>query len=177
MFIHRTITARISELFYQSTIPIFIIWMALPISYIIIYMKKIIFLDIDGVLNQFEQSPRFLMIDQIKLLRFVMKVTGAHVVIHSSWAITKLGHEIVDLTFKQLDVVDYEWICDPQPSKYFEKPRMITDYLIAHPCDKWIILDDVDEGWTPEQLDHWVHVDYHKALDDSSASEVINRLL
>ena len=31
-FIHRTITARISELFYQSTISIFIIWMALHIS-------------------------------------------------------------------------------------------------------------------------------------------------
>lgn len=106
---------------------------------------KIIFLDVDGVLNSWKTNTRnplgFLGVDPpcCQLLRDIVVSTGAKIVLSSAWRYTP-------------EALPYLWdACGPTVQCIGETPRLfahprgdeIAAWLAEHPeVDKFVILDD-----------------------------------
>ena len=131
-------------------------------------MQKIIFLDIDGVLNsnfwnenhQRELSDGTLIDeDKVYLLRQIITRTEANIVLHSGWRfwfdknilpLRKESQQLVEI-FKRNDII----ISDITPDFSTEEIRMtkkfslvkaneILAWLHEHPeVEKWIVIDDL----------------------------------
>ncbi len=131
-------------------------------------MQKVIFLDIDGVLNsticnknnQCEISDRSLIDpDKVKLLSEIVSKTEASIVLHSGWRfwfnkdiqpLRKESQQLVELLKKS-----YIFISDITPdfstkeirkTKKFSrvKAKEILAWLHEHPdVEEWIVIDDL----------------------------------
>ena len=141
------------------------------------YMKgelevKVIFLDIDGVLNNSKhltelmnllgRKQYFSIINQIhetpfdyrscNLLKVLMKETGAEVILSSTWRINNNGIEIIE---KYAGIS----IRDTTPILGTIRGKEIKQYLNDHPeIIKYVILDD-DTDMLKEQMKYLVKVD------------------
>ena len=119
---------------------------------------KIIFLDIDGVLNVYYESR-----DEfgctfhkcfVDNLRYVIDQTGAKIVISSTWKDSglkimqdmwikrNLPGEIIDITPNCVDIVDYG-ICEFYD--LVERGHEIQKWIDDHNIESYVILDDNDD--------------------------------
>lgn len=138
---------------------------------------KVIFLDFDGVITI---PPKwYLKADKIKYIKQIVDVTGAKIVISSSWR-----QGTVELTIEKMigrtkrcprnrmlnwlidnlyDVTS--WICY---DKYFGTGRggEIQTWLDDHPeVDNYVIIDD-DGGMLDSQLFHFVQTNYEDGITE-----------
>lgn len=112
---------------------------------------KIIFLDIDGVLNSIDSEDHFhcfigLDYSGIKLLREIVDVTGAEIVLVSTWKLSwsKDGSRS-DSLGAYLDARLAEeglTIMDKTGGTMNNRGHGIIDWLSEHPTESWIALDD-----------------------------------
>lgn len=131
-------------------------------------MNKIIFLDIDGVLNVLPKTedkfgPCFHKHFEDNL-RYIIEKTGAKIVISSTWKIDGLevmqemwqkrglAGKVIDITPSEVDVVD-RGICEfyDQVDRGFEIQQWIDD----HDVESYVILDDVND-MMPSQQNNFV---------------------
>ena len=155
---------------------------------------KIIFLDIDGVLNHdnWYVSKRYqdmqwdedneLDIDP-KCTERIIKIceqTGAKIVISSDWRISWYGTTIR----LERGGIKPEYILDKTPERIwinipgFDHSRgaEINDWLEMHPeCDKYVIIDDRTD-FKPEQQKHFIHINPHCGITDEDMNKAINIL-
>lgn len=155
---------------------------------------KVIFLDIDGVLNydnwyvsneyqklQWNEDNE-LDIDPACAERInnICKETGAKIVISSDWRISWYG------TTMRLERggINPEYILDKTPERMwinipnFDHSRgaEIEDWLVFHPeCKKYAIIDDRTD-FKENQKPYFVHVNPHIGLTDELMFKVINIL-
>lgn len=161
---------------------------------------KVIFLDIDGVLNYTQwyvsdRNPGNLNgqegdIDPMcveRVLRIV-KETGAKVVISSDWRISwegtlmrleKMGLTrdiVIDKTPELIwtRMTKYEYmLSDEDPDYEFSRGREVDLWLEAHPeCTNFVIIDDRMD-FTDEQESHFVHVNSMCGLTDDNVDIAI----
>lgn len=109
---------------------------------------KVIFLDIDGVLNSDEYFDRIknlpiqgieseIDVDKIKLLKRAIDETGAKVVLSSSWRYTRKAEELKEL------LSNYEIDVDSTPFIENNRGLEIKQWLLDHQdVESFIILDD-----------------------------------
>lgn len=136
-------------------------------------MMKVIFLDIDGVLNS--KQDRFSWdietdIHFIRLKRIVDK-TRAQIVLSSSWRMGNSGRDIVHKRLQQfgMDFIDVTPIFSGQ-----HRGREIADWLSRHEVESFVILDD--EGDMDELVDHLVKTDMNVGLQDNDVDKAISLL-
>lgn len=156
---------------------------------------KIIFLDIDGVLNSMNglikrggQSLMDLYVEHIAILREILYITDARIVISSTW---RKGRTVEQL--KQL-FYNYElpskYIIDKTPSlkgkEIVINGKTYSDTKRGHEIEKWlednkeldieefVILDDDSD--MANLMDKLVQTDYDYGLTYIHAEEVIKRL-
>lgn len=113
---------------------------------------KIIFLDVDGVLNSNDTEDTFrgyigLDYSGIKLLREIVDATGAEIVLVSSWKSRwyKDHKDCQDNLANYLDerlVEEGLKIIDKTEGSSFERGAGIVKWLSEHPTESWIVLDD-----------------------------------
>ena len=113
---------------------------------------KIIFLDVDGVLNSNDTEDIFrgfigLDYSGIKLLREIVDATSAEIVLVSSWKSRwyKDHKECQDNLANYLDqrlAEENLKILDKTEGSSFDRGHGIIDWLSEHPTDSWIVLDD-----------------------------------
>ena len=142
---------------------------------------KIIFLDIDGVLNLRMQSrdrfgsmfhPQFM-----ENLKTLVDATGAKIVISSSWRFS--GLEIMQemwqsrgLTGEVIDITPFTAVYEASEDSGFldrcERGCEIREWLKSNPVESYVILDD-DKDMLNEQLpyfvctrDNWNHSDHEE---------------
>ena len=122
---------------------------------------KYIFLDIDGVLNapgDKDLIEGIVAKDKLDLLKKLINKTNSKVIIISS---RRLYKEDRDLVLKALDDIydDISFISNKLTSKY--RKDEINDFLLTHPCLKYVILDDVDCNYSEDFLmvKHYVPID------------------
>ena len=134
---------------------------------------KIIFLDIDGVLNSSQYRTQMGMeyfsqiIDRRKmpLLKHIVEETGAEVVLSSTWRKywkpgnnqpDSAGQYFLDL-FQEYGL----WIHSKTPVlERAGRNEEIQVWLNKHPCiDGYVILDDKDFGWSDALRAHFVQTD------------------
>ena len=124
---------------------------------------KIIFLDIDGVLNSDEYIDiaknaqgieRHIDIEKVKLLKKAINETGAKTVLTSSWRNSK---DIIPL--REL-FAKYEIYFDMTPFINWERGLEIKQWLSTHKgVEDYIILDDeIYDSFDQEMLSHLVKV-------------------
>ncbi len=132
---------------------------------------KVLFLDIDGVLNSTRSAAAFggcpwprnrnmagdwEKFDQVavKLMARLVQETGAHVVLSSTWRIGMDQDRATELG----DFLGYV-ISSATPGGGGERGTQIKQWLDEHPgVEKFVIVDD-DSDMLAEQLPHFVKVD------------------
>ena len=123
---------------------------------------KVIFLDIDGVMNSKifdrEKGDIFMIMDptRLELLRELVEKTNAEIVLSSSWR-SGWEKEECDCTsdvgiklwneFAEADIYVY----DKTPEGYYSRAREIKAWLNENEVESFVILDDIAYGW--EELD------------------------
>lgn len=158
-------------------------------------MKKVLFLDIDGVLNTnwWEYKPE---VDQygyafdpraVANLATIIKETGADIVISSSWkfmGLTKMQEMWVDrrLPGKLIGItpntVSDEMLltADLDNMEFFDiRGHEIKEWLSKHKVDRYAILDDMDTI-LPEQTLHFVITNPMVGITKEDAEKVIEIL-
>lgn len=124
---------------------------------------KVIFLDIDGVLNSDDYIDiaknsqgieRHIDIDKVKLLKKVIDETGAKTVLTSSWRNSK------DIGPLREFLAKYEIYFDATPFIKWERGLEIKQWLSEHNrVEDYIILDDeIYDSFDQEMLRHLVKV-------------------
>jgi hypothetical protein len=139
---------------------------------------KVIFLDIDGVLqvhhNNKDEYGHLFHDEYVKNLKYIIEKTGAKIVISSTWKMSGLNilkemwnkrnlpGEVIDITPNEVDVVE-RGTCE-----YYDmvdRGYEIQQWIDDNKPDKWVIVDDVND-MLPEQINNFVQTSNLK--DDDS---------
>lgn len=113
---------------------------------------KIIFLDVDGVLNSRDTEDSFkcfigLDYSGVKLLREIVDSTGAEIVLVSTWKIgwhkdhKELQTDLADYLDKRLSEEGLK-IMDKTKGRVSDRGEGIINWLSEHTVESWIVLDD-----------------------------------
>lgn len=157
---------------------------------------KVIFLDIDGVLNSMDWYKRRTRVKSetwdeyhaqefdpvaLSLIKRVINETGAMVVLSSTWRLSKEGVKFIKSI--GIDIFD----CTPhlpRPSntsvEYCERGKEIQAWIGKYnflpppkeDIDCYVIIDD-DTDMLPEQNEHFFNTDNKIGLTESMAEEII----
>lgn len=145
-------------------------------------MMKILFLDIDGVLNILNSGGLYaLNKKRLRILEDIIKDTGAKIVLSSTWrkdntAFRKLTRVLAYRGLKIYDVTpDFSY----QPQKPLERAyrgHEIQDWLDRHPeVENYVIIDD-DSDMKDSQLRHFVQTDPNTGLTETLAYRIKYKL-
>lgn len=134
---------------------------------------KVIFLDIDGVLNCIGtnmsanaiESSSQMSSERVGLLNYILDNTDAQIVISSTWrklyTISELQIFLMNFGLKKKY---HDVIVGSTPSKGGGfRGREIEQWLKDNPVDNFVILDD-DSDMLPEQLPNFVNTRYYTGL-------------
>lgn len=152
---------------------------------------KVIFLDVDGVLNSDDSEDRFkcfIGIDYsgVKLLKEIVEATGAKIVLVSAWKIywNKDGKSRNDSLAAYLDerLAEEDLVIIDKTGGYMtERGHGIVDWLSEHPVESWVVLDDeiFDDYAECGIMPHLVQTDFYdgglKEKHVELAIEILNR--
>lgn len=143
-------------------------------------MRKIIFLDVDGVLNKLGSvehgrtgvDPKIGFIgtepELVSRLNTIVARTGAHVVLSSAWRKSKrLRKRLIEVGIKFVDIT---------PSLGGIRGDEIKKWLEGHPkVKRYAILDD-DTDMLEEQMGNFFHVQNAVGLTEETAQLVVKHL-
>ncbi len=140
---------------------------------------NIIFLDIDGVLNNKstdEYAPTGcigIMDEKVELLRQIIDRTGAKVVLSSDWRFEK-DKNTKDYIYLTNKLNNYNIkIYDVTPDiKWSKRGHEILEWLNVHKIDGWVVLDDIDfsDFYNPEFSPHVIITDPEVGLQQSDVN-------
>jgi len=162
---------------------------------------KVVFLDVDGVLNSEDDLMVFrekngitgcIMYAEVedrplKLLKEIIDRTGAKIVVSSSWRIgcERSGRESIfgDKLYKRLEkrLRDYGleiYDITPSLSGDIQRGDEIREWLSKNPVDNFIILDDDSDMREYTDTDLFIHTTYKHGLTEElkdRAIEILNR--
>lgn len=115
--------------------------------------EKVIFLDIDGVLNDATtdvRTPCYCMgidTEKVKILREIVEETGAEIVLTSTWKsewdILLENRSADGLYLDRILAAENLQIFDKTEDKVRDRGQGIRNWLAQHPeVEKWVVLDD-----------------------------------
>ena len=148
---------------------------------------KVIFLDIDGVLNgnlfvPKEDKPGVLIDNtRLELIKQIIDVTDAEIVLSSSWRehwekneneCNDIGREINEI-FSRIGLSVY----DKTPKHHNDRKQEIIDWLYEHPdVSEFVVIDDTPfaEGVLQNHFVLTSHLRY--GIDENDAKQVISIL-
>lgn len=135
---------------------------------------KVLFLDIDGVLNCSTTPVNDMWpLDPYKvlLLHRILDQTGAYVVLSSAWRHSALGMGVVE------DAIVPHKLIDKTPSFATIRGEEIKAWLRKHPdVEQYAILDD-DDDMLSRQMPHFFQTSWKEGLTEEIAEAVTKHLL
>lgn len=153
-------------------------------------MNKLIFLDIDGVLDTYKSHY---MLDPVLLDRLgkILGRTGAWIVVSSSWRASnvpdtvefmtdydnpRVGSNPFPFTDKVVGVTPILYsVVDGDIDRPATRGEEIAAYLKVHSCDNYVILDDCDE-MLRDQWPHLVLVNDEVGLTEADVEKAVGIL-
>ena len=149
--------------------------------------NKIIFLDVDGVLNSMKfdrwlqdhhmkQYYGYELLDQNALLNLqdIVFVTGADIVLSSSW---RLNDECCEQLRQQLLPYGLRFIDKTACLRQEDRGEEIKEWLSRHPeVDHFVILDDEDEFKDDLLKNNFVETTFEEGLLEQHAAKAIEIL-
>lgn len=159
-------------------------------------MVKFIFLDVDGVINSREWD-RFYIENNFKYNPYIdpdidfraverinklVEATGAEIILSSSWRFY-LNETVIRLSNSGLkypikDIIEGEECIYNENWPNLKHPTrgdLIHNYIKHHPCDAYIILDDIDD-MTSEQKYHFIQTKCNAGFTDKDLEKAIKIL-
>jgi hypothetical protein len=144
-------------------------------------MRKVVFLDVDGVLHPFAGSEHFVP-SAMRALAELIAATGASIVLSSSWQATPEMMGLVDAEFARYAIAACAGRTVPgaPPSTTVAgRVREIQRWLAVHPdaVDSWVALDDLALDALGERF---VQTDAETGLTSelaSVAARILNNVL
>lgn len=149
---------------------------------------KIIFLDIDGVLNcQSSKSRCSIYIgidnDKVKRLRAIVDATGAKIVLSSSWRSDWFKEEnfngecgrYIDRKLRRERLA----ILDKTGTDMYDRRRLeVERWMEGKDIEAYVILDDLDYNWSySDCVNHWVETSFERGgLQDEHVAKAIEIL-
>ena len=135
---------------------------------------KVLFLDIDGVLNTHKSVGRYGIdfIDYIllKLIRRIVNETDCKIILSSSWRLDPKDRSIVDREFATEQLVIHD--VTPYLSRLMRKDE-INQYLANNSVSKFAIIDDDKDA----DVGHsFFHTDCNVGLTAKMADAIIDHL-
>lgn len=145
---------------------------------------KIIFLDIDGVLNttQLNDNEIDLDLDKIDILKKVVEKTNASIFLISSWSkgLIKKNNKIIPIRKETKYLLD---IFNKNNIKLIDfwklehpKTLEIYNYLENNEIDSFVILEDEYKSFDKNLLSHTVKIDEYNGLQPSDIYKITNIL-
>lgn len=149
---------------------------------------KIIFLDIDGVLNY--NGSQFISEDCLNNLRYIVKETNAKIVIISTWRVcldeeymkkyikkTNSDLEYYKQLFSEVFSNELKWI-DIAPDLAEKRSEEVTLWLKEHKnIDSFVIIDDFNCDYDINYPNNWIRPSYWiKGLTKELAENAIKIL-
>ena len=138
---------------------------------------KVLFLDIDGVLNNVEyqmnatEPPPFLDKTKLAILKEIVDKTNVKIVLSSSWKKAWQPGCDFDCIFKNAGIT----ISDVTPALGFKRVE-ISAWLKSHPeTEKFVILDDAVAGWG-ELMPNVVFTDQNKGLQHTDIESLLQKI-
>lgn len=155
---------------------------------------KIIFLDIDGVLNCKTSRSRcggYVGIDddKLSLLAEIVRETGAEIALVSTWKNNWQKSEkdkfrqdslanYLDEKFKRYNLKVYDKTSDSRDGLYFSRGESILDFIYRNNVENYVVLDDVQFDYDGCGLtDNLVKTDMKSGLtpiNSARAKEILN---
>lgn len=149
-------------------------------------MKKIIFLDFDGVMDtaHYDNYLNYMGLpfkdkygilfdpDCVENLRHIIECTGADIVVTSTWKYFMSYEEILDMwTFRELP----GFVTDTTPTISKHRGDEIDAWLEDCRCEcEYVIIDDMDESqFNEHQYERLFVVNPYDGLNDSTAHRII----
>ena len=143
---------------------------------------KLVFLDVDGVLNSMDscRAGTEIQDDKLKLLKKIIDCTGAEIVISSSWRL--VDHELKQLS-DALKTYNMEYI-GITPKLFYRTDEIASfmknyrknnkDIYISH----WIAIDDMKlSTWNAKMMkNHFVHTSLLRGLTEFDVEKAIKLL-
>ena len=150
---------------------------------------KVMFLDIDGVLNSQQYQARvdhedagiFDMLDpeKLELFQTLVKQTDANIVLSSSWRESFADMESLDSVARNFLSAFEKYrlsFYDMTPLLSGHRDEEIRQWLSEHTeIDTFVILDDENYGWKELEA-HWVKTSYNTGLTDKDVQEAVSIL-
>ena len=138
---------------------------------------KVIFVDVDGVLNSHKTIRKFGhdFIDPIlvALVERIVRETGAKIVISSSWRIDPKDMEKVRRAFSNVKIFDQTPRINRDFPNWVERKEEIQSWLDHHQVSKFAIIDD---EWDAEIEGSFFHTDCEIGLTAAIADQIIQHL-
>ena len=150
---------------------------------------KVIFLDVDGVLNSDEYFDKIaglniqgvesqVDINKIRLLQKAVRDTGAKVVLSSSWRNTRMGQELRNL------LLSYGLFTDVTPYMKNQRGKEIKEWLSNKgEIEDFVILDDeVFDSFGEKLLEKLIKIsdgngkNFGEGLQEKDVEQIIQRL-
>lgn len=153
-------------------------------------MNKLIFLDIDGVLDTYKSRYQ---LDPVLMERLgtLLAHTDAKIVVSSSWRSNdvastvefmtdsdnpSVGSHPFPFTDKVVGITPILYsVIDGDIDRPATRGEEIAAYLKAHPCDNYVILDDCDE-MLRDQWPHLVLVNDEVGLTEADVEKAVGIL-
>ncbi len=134
----------------------------------------IIFLDVDGVLNNAKTMVRMKMLDDKCIIRLkkILDNTNAKIVLSSTWRLRKdsIGIKLYE-AFKK-NGIDPKLLIGRTPHLY-KRENEINQWIRNHNVNKWIAIDDMSLK-LPEE--HFVNTSFFTGLTDKDVKKAIKLL-
>jgi len=144
---------------------------------------KILFLDIDGVLNneRLLECGGINTIDQglISILKRIVDATGAEIVLSSTWRLEEENRQRVReaLAFQGLQFIDRTVELRHSLSRWTDRSAEILEWLYRHQeVKEFAILDDCDDAGTNGLQEYFFQTRFKVGLTNEIADRVIEHL-
>lgn len=151
-------------------------------------VTKVIFLDFDGVLNNSafrdavdDYYESFIDETRMPLLRKIVDKTGAMIVLTTTWRhYWTSDRSKASFTSKKIDSVfeKYGMKIYSKTEAYGEQRDLeVRLFLCKNDVESYVILDDIDFGWSPENYRRFVKTcDTDAGLDEEAVCKTIEIL-
>mgnify|MGYP003299362211 CR=1 FL=1 len=139
--------------------------------------KTIIFLDIDGVLNQLQRNY-FIDIDCVEVLAELCKNINGEIVLSSTW---RLGYSNIGKSTPQVEKLKHIFesygikIVGRTP-KLGDRAEEITKFIQLYGIDKYLILDDDKREFLSGLLPHTFIVNNRTGLKGYKLKDILKAL-
>ena len=149
-------------------------------------MKKILFLDFDGVISTTRAYVAQEVIEDfydrwidpvaVKLIAKICSGNNYEIVVTSTWR--KFGKETCVRALGRANIWLHDdwctkdlWTTDSKVSR----PQEIDDWLGRNECDSFLVIDDDSFDWTDEQRKCWIKTDQLNGISTENYEDIMNR--